>query len=362
MIQYPEIECFRLNISKGENKMLHNRKNYLRSIMAALMLLFSAVLAQAEEGATNTTTPNKDTTASAKGETKADNGKVASVNGVAITQERFNSAMTPYQQQIDALGEGAVTAEQLTQIKTKVLENLIGSELLYQESQKSGTKVEEKEINDTFNEQKAQFSNEAEFQDTLKQYKFSESTFKDQIKVGLTIQNFINKKFTVSDEEAKKFYDDNPAEFQEAAQARVSHIMIMVDSAADQAKKDEAKKQMEVVLQRLKAGEDFAALAKEVSQDTYSKDNGGDLDYFSKGQMVQAFEDAAFALKPGEISNVVETEYGYHIIKLTDKKDATTKNYEDSKESIINYLKNSKVTKYVTELRNKATVEIYLVL
>jgi peptidyl-prolyl cis-trans isomerase C len=295
-------------------------------------------------------------------------GKVASVNGVTITQTRFDSAMAPYQQQIATMGEGAVTAEQLTQIKTKVLENLIGTELLYQESVKSGVKVEENEIDAMFAEQKAQFASDAEFKDALKQYNFSDSAFKDQIKVGLTIQHFIDKKFTettnISDEEVKKYYDENPSYFQEPEQVRASHIMIMVDSSADQAKKDEAKKKIEQILQRVKAGADFASLAKEASEDTYTKDNGGDLDYFYKGQMVQAFEDAAFSLKPGEISNVVETEYGYHVIKVTDKKAAKTITLDESKEEIRSGLKsnkvNSEVSNYVTDLRSKAAVEIYL--
>ena len=344
-------------------------------------MLFSAVLSLAGEDTTSTTKSNKETTtsnksaatsnqnattsnnsaaSSNKGATTANKGKIASVNGVSISQQQFDTAMIPYEQQIAAMGQGAVTDDQLIQIKTKVLENLISTELLYQESQKNGIKVEEKEINATYDAQKAQFSSEEEFQKVLKEYKFSDSFYRDQIKRGLYIQNFINKQFPVSDEESKKFYNDNPDEFKQAAQARASHIMMIVDSSTDQAKKDEAKKKMEDVLKRLKAGEDFAALAKEVSQDTYTKDNGGDLDYFSKGQMVQAFEDAAFALKPGEISNIVETSYGYHIIKLTDKKDETTISYNDSKENIMSYLQNNKVNKYVTDLRSKAKVETFL--
>jgi len=348
--------------------MQYNLRSLLPATLSSLILLFSAVLAPAGEGATNTATSNKDTAASTKSAANANIGKVASVNGVTITQTRFDSAMTPYQQQIATMGEGAVTDEQITQIKTKVLENLIGTELLYQESVKSGVKVEEKEIDATFAEQKAQFSTEAEFKEALKQYNFSDSAFKDQIKVGLTIQNFIDNKFTqkttISDEEVKKYYDENPSSFQEPEQVRASHIMVMVDSSADQAKKDEAKKKIDQVLQRVKAGADFATLAKEVSEDTYTKDNGGDLDYFYKGQMVQAFEDAAFSLKPGEISNVVETEYGFHIIKVTDKKAAKTITLDESKEDIRTGLKsnkiNSDVSKYVTDLRSKANVEIYL--
>jgi len=335
---------------------------------------------QAEESTTtkkSTTTNINDTTnnsaaidksATTNKSTTTNKGKVALVNGATISQEQFDRAMTPYQQQIAAMGEGAVTDEQLIDLKKKVLEKLIGNELLYRESQKDGIAIEDKEISETFESQKAQFKTAAEFQEALKQLNYSEAAFRDQIKIGLSIQGYIEKKFaqntTISDEEAKKYYDDNPDYFKQTAQVKASHIMIMVDSNADQAKKDEAKKKLEKIMKRLKAGEDFAALAKEVSEDANSKDNGGDLDYFSKGQMVQAFEDAAFALKKGEISDIVETEYGYHIIKLTDKIDAKTISYEEAKNDILDGLKtnkvNSDVNKYVTELRSKAVVEIFL--
>jgi len=347
--------------------MQYNLRRLFPAILSCLILLYSVGLSQAGEGA-SAAVSDKDNAVSARDAANTNTGRVASVNGVTISQAKFDSAMSPYQQQISAMGEGAVTAEQLTQLKTKVLENLIGTELLYQESLKSGIKVDEKEIDTAFDGQKALFSSEEEFKEALKMYNYSDSAFKDQIKIGLTVQHFIDKKFTqnttISDEEIKKYYDENPSYFQEPEKVRASHIMVMVESSADQAKKDEAKKKIEQILQRAKAGADFAALAKEVSEDTYTKDSGGDLDYFYQGQMVQSFEDAAFAMKPGEISNVVETEYGYHIIKVTDKKAATTITLDESKEEIRTGLKSNKVnddvSNYVADLRAKAAVEIYL--
>jgi peptidyl-prolyl cis-trans isomerase C len=295
-------------------------------------------------------------------------GKVASVNGTAISQEQFDRAWAPYKQQIDAQPKGTVSNEQLTQVKTRVLDTLIATELLTQESQKSGVAVNETEVNKAYDEQKAQFKTDAEFQAALKQYNFTEAGFKKQIKQQIGIQQFIVKKFaqntTISDEEVKKYYDDNPDKFKQDAQVKVSHIMIMISSDADQAKKDEAKKKIGEALKRVKAGEDFAVVAKEVSEDTGSKDGGGDLDYLSKGQTPQAFEDAAFALKQGEISDIVETPNGFHIIKVTDKKDAKTITYDESKEEVRSALKsnkiNSDINKYLAELKKTAKIETFL--
>jgi peptidyl-prolyl cis-trans isomerase C len=342
----------------------------LRSCLFAIIVsvICCGTLTQAEESTTknkNTTTTTSITTPKS---TTSNKGKVASVNGTVISQEQFDRALA-YQQQVAAMKGMTITDEQMSELKKEVLESLISTELLYQDSQKSGIKVEEKEINEAYaaQKQKAQFKTDAEFQAALKQSKTSETAYRAQLKQGLALDRFIKNKFTdkitVSDLEAKKYYDDNPTYFQQPAKVRASHIMMMVDSKADQSKKDEAKKKIEQVMKRLKAGEDFATLAKQVSEDPYTKKNGGDLNYFSKGQMLQPIETQAFTLKKGEISDIVKTDYGYHIIKVTDKMDAKTISYEEAKKDIINGLKNNKVNssviKYITELKSKATIQTY---
>jgi peptidyl-prolyl cis-trans isomerase C len=345
--------------------------NCLSIIILSFIVICWGTLIQAAENSTtpvnktktnNTTAPAS--TAAVKSAT-ATPGKVASVNGTPISQELFDRTLA-YQQQIAAMKGVTITNEQMSELKYEVLEGLISNELLYQESQKRGIKVEEKEINEAYEtqKQKAQFKTDAEFQEALNKTKQTLSSYKAQLKQGLTLDHFIKTKFTdnatVSDSEAKKYYDDYPDYFKQPAQVKVSHIMIKVASNAVQANKDEAKTKMDQIMKRLKAGEDFATVARDVSEDTGSKANGGDLDYISKGQTPKSFEDAAFALKKGEISDIVKTDTGYHIIKLTDKKDAKTISYEEAKNDIITSLKNSKVnnsvSKYITELKNKATI------
>jgi len=320
--------------------------------------------APASTTTTKSATAPASTTATKSGTTST-GGKVATVNGTAISQEQFDSALS-YQREIAGMQGVTITAEQLPELKYELIEGLIGTELLYQESQKSGIKVEEKEINEAYeaNKQKANFKTDAEFQEALKQSNKSIASYRAEIKQGLAIDHFVKTKFTdktvISDSEAKKYYDDNPGYFRQPAQVRVSHIMISAPSTADQSKKDDAKKKIEDVMKRVKSGEDFSALAGEVSEDASSRNNGGDLGYISKGQAPQSFEDAAFALKKGDTSDIVKTDAGYHVIKVTDKTDARTVSYEEAKKDIVENLKtskvNSNVNKYIKELKIKSTI------
>ncbi len=137
--------------------------------------------------------------------------------------------------------------------------------------------------------------------------------------------------------EAKKFYDENPAYFEKPEQVRASHILIKSDSGAGDEAKAATKAKAEEVLAKAKAGEDFAALAKEYSEDPGSKDNGGEYT-FPRGKMVKPFEDTAFALEVGAISDLVETQFGYHIIKLSEKMKAEKEPFEEAQPKIISFL------------------------
>jgi peptidyl-prolyl cis-trans isomerase C len=183
----------------------------------------------------------------------------------------------------------------------------------------------------------------------------------------LAIQQFIDahiaQKATVSDQEIKTFYESRPALFKQPEQVRASHILIKVEPQADESHKTAARKKIQKIQQRLQKGEDLAALAQEFSQ-CPSSAKGGDLGYFRRGQMVKPFEEAAFALKPGEVSDVVETKFGYHLIKVIEKKSETTIAFEDIKDRLEQYLKQEKVQKevslYAQKLKEKAKVERFL--
>jgi len=291
---------------------------------------------------------------------------VAIVNGAAITQDVFDGELARIKGNIAAAGK-SLDDSQLPLVIEQVMENIIGSELLYQESRKSGIEINETQINEEWEKVKKQFSSEAELQNTLNQMNISEDIVKNHIEHGLAIQQFINENFnqkiSVSDTEAKAYYDTNPDTFKQPPQVKASHILIKFDSNANESQKKASREEIRKIQDRVKKGEDFAALAREFSQ-CPSSSEGGDLGYFSSGQMVKPFEEAAFALNPGDVSDIVETQYGYHLIKVTDKKDESILEFDNVKSQLQAALKRSKVNEnlghYVAQLREEANVEILM--
>jgi peptidyl-prolyl cis-trans isomerase D len=158
---------------------------------------------------------------------------------------------------------------------------------------------------------------------------------KRKVKYALVDMQAIRNRTQVSAEDIQRSYEDNKQQYSTPEQVRASHILLKTEGKDDAA----VKKQAEELLAKVKSGADFAKLATEFSQDDASKIKGGDLDFFGKGQMVPEFDKAAFSMKPGEISDLVKTQYGYHIIKVTDKKDATTKSIDEVRAQIEDQIK-----------------------
>ncbi len=167
-------------------------------------------------------------------------------------------------------------------------------------------------------------------------------------------------KVNVSEDDAKKYYDQNQKQFLNPEQVRASHILVSAKKTDPNETKAKARAKIEALLAKIKAGADFAELARTDSNDIGSAKNGGDLDFFSKGEMVEAFDKVAFELKPGQTSDIVETEYGYHIIKVTDRKDAETVTFDKAKDQLIEGLTQQKESslaqEYVQSLKEKAKI------
>ncbi len=143
------------------------------------------------------------------------------------------------------------------------------------------------------------------------------------------------KKSQVSEEQINKYYQDNLLQYTQPERRQASHILFTYPTDADTEAKEIVKAEAIVVLEQIKQGSDFSAMAKEFSKDPGSAENGGDLGFFGRGEMVPAFEDSAFSLKPGDISELVESSFGYHIIKLASIEGGESKPLEEVKDKII---------------------------
>ena len=193
---------------------------------------------------------------------------------------------------------------------------------------------------------KKYFDSEEKFNEFLKEQSMDLEYFKQSVKKELTLNKLTEKlteKVAVTDEEVKVYYDTHQNEF---ISVKASHILL------------DTKEEAEKMLQRVKAGENFNELAKQNSKDPSAKENGGDLGYFRHGDMVEPFEKAAFALKPGEISEIVQTDFGFHIIKVEDSK---LDKFEDVKEqlkgSMLNDKKSGEYEKLLEEMRKNEKIE-----
>ena len=293
-------------------------------------------------------------------------GKVAVINDAVITQEAFEQEMTPVLKQMEMQGQKP-DETQVEEIRKKVLDNMINREVLYQASRKKGFTADDKAVEEKLASFKQQFPNEAQFKEALSKMNLSEKVIKKQIREQLSIQQLVDQEvvpsITVSEADAKAYYEANPQFFKQPEQVKARHILIKVAPDADEAKKAEARKKLETVQKKLKEGGDFAELAKEYSEGP-SSTKGGDLGSFGRGQMVKPFEEVAFAMEEGTVSDIVETRFGYHLIKVEEKKPESTVSFADGKERIEQMLKRQKVSEavneYIESLKKDAEIEVYL--
>jgi len=290
---------------------------------------------------------------------------VARVNNIPITAADLQKAFAAYK---NSPQSPPIAADKERDAQLFVLNQLIAGELMYQIASKSEPKDLEALVEENIsNLKKTRFKDAEEFQKALKDQGMTEKELRGLIRRNVVIDAYIEKmiipKQTVSEVEIKTFYEKNPEAFTQPEQLRVSHILVTLDPKATVDEKQKARTKIEDLLKQARAGADFAKLAQDNSSCPSSK-QGGDLGYFGKGQMVKPFEDAAFALKPGEISGVVETQFGYHIIKAVEKKAPSKVALEDVKPKIEESLKRRKVGEAVNntleEARKKAKIELFL--
>jgi peptidyl-prolyl cis-trans isomerase C len=289
---------------------------------------------------------------------------VAKVNGEDIRKTELEMAVKTLEER----AQQAVPAEQRDTVYRQVLDRIVGFKLLVQEAKSRKLVAPPWEVDSQIDSVKKQFQSDDQFQQMLKSRGITLEQLRtetaDSVTVNKMLQAEVEPKLTVTEPEVKKFFDENKPRFRQEDSVHVSHILIRADEKADAATKAKAKAQAEDILKQLKNGTAFADLAKKFSQDPGSAPNGGDLSFFSKGQMVPAFENAAFALQPGQTSAVVQSPFGYHIIKSIETKPGRDLPYEEVRAQIGDYLKqqlrDKKSQEFVESLKAKAKVQILI--
>jgi peptidyl-prolyl cis-trans isomerase C len=295
--------------------------------------------------------------------TKAPAGQIALVNNTAVMRQDLDREMKLVAMKLTRQGK-PVDVEQLKPFEGKIRETLINRLLLLQQSHALGITVKDNLVTKALDEFKAVFQNEKDYQQALKNMGYTEEALKSQIKDGLAIKTLLDKevirKIVVSDQQVRSFYDDHPDLFRRPEQVKASHILIQVPENADDAKKAAAMAKIKALKERIDKGENFATLAMQYS-DGPSKTKGGDLGFFTRDQMVKPFADAAFALQPGQVSDVVTTRFGYHLIRVTDRKAAHTMAFNDVKDAISKRLhqqqEGKEISAYLEKLKEHAEIK-----
>lgn len=228
---------------------------------------------------------------------------VATVDGTEIEQDAL------YEQMVKTSGAEA-------------LDIMISNEIIRQEAEKADIEITQEELDAELAEYEEQYGGAEGLAAALEGSGLTKEDLEEEMKNFLRIEKLIGPEIEITDEAIETYFKENKEALGQSATVEASHILT------------ETKEQAEEVAQKLADGEDFAELAAEYSVDTANAENGGELGSFGKGEMAPEFEEAAFAMKPGEVSDPVQTDFGYHIIKVTDKTEASEATLEDSKEQI----------------------------
>jgi peptidyl-prolyl cis-trans isomerase C len=295
------------------------------------------------------------------------------VNGFDITEEDLEKEIKPRLEQMVARNKQLppFLIEQLkARMRAEALERMIVERLIDEKVKDAQIVVTEEDVNDFIKTMAA--SENLSVADMKALIEASGQNFEQwkqrmQFEKRLAYQKLFESKFddkvNITEEDAREYYLENQQDFEIPEQVRASHILIMPDTSDPNVDPDEAKAaakaKAEALLKQIRSGADFAELAK-ANSDCPSASRGGDLGFFARGRMVPAFEQAAFAMKVGQVSDVVETKFGYHIIKVTDRKEAGTKTFEEVKDALMAMLRAKKqaelAEQYIESLKAEADI------
>ncbi|MFN4219074.1 MAG: peptidylprolyl isomerase [Candidatus Bipolaricaulia bacterium] len=287
---------------------------------------------------------------------------------------QYQRAYAQYGQDFSKFLEGPGGIEYRLELQSRVIDDLLRKRLIAQEIERRGIVIPKTDIDD---------QTEIAFERILKQNNLTEEQARQILeKQGRTLEGFkkelrqavelnmqterlresVAGPIEPTDQELSAYLEEHREEYDTPEEVHARHILIRVPENASEAEIAQAKKQIEDIKKELENGADFAELAKKYSQDSGSAQNGGDLGFFSHGQMVQEFEDAAFALEPGQVSDPVRTQFGFHLIKVEEKKPAEHPELAQIRERVLkDYTeaeRDRRFTAFYNDLKARARVFI----
>ena len=290
-------------------------------------------------------------------------GDAVRVNGVGISNERVDRAVSEYLARKGRNAQGIRHPDAYRQYRREAIEELVDEELLWQEAVRLGLVARPREVDAAVAEARSRTPDPGEFERRLARSGLDEATFPEFVRRQLTVRALVEgriwKGLRVTDREVKEYWATHPEEFQAREEVRARHVLVPVDLTAPAADRDRARAEAESIRTALLAGADFAATARERSGDG-SAAQGGDLGWFARGKMVPEFEGAAFALPEGQLSPVVETAFGFHVIRVEGRRGGGTVPLAEARDALREKLlaarRKAAIEETLARLRDKARI------
>ena len=290
---------------------------------------------------------------------------VAQVNGVDISGDTISRELKKAVQQYKKRGM-PLNASQEKSAAKKLIDDEIGRTLLVLKAKDSGINITKDMLEKRLKEVQANFRSDAVFEHKLADRGMTLDQYRAELETDLYMDQIIKKeiepKIKIPENETRDYYEKNKNKFESQEKVRASIILLKFNPKEGKAGEQKALKKFESILDQVRNGADFSAMAKKFSQDSLAS-KGGDLGFFARKQMLPAFSQRAFKMKAGEVSDIFRTGHGFHILKVTDKKPAEASPFEAEKEKIKNFLIQKKVSQatrdYIEVLKKQAKIKTY---
>jgi len=299
---------------------------------------------------------------------------VATVNNIKIKQSEVDAYINFLKKQNPdiLLPENK---EDLKALEATIIDSLIVTRLLEKYADENNITISKEEVEERFNQIVETYPSIDDFENELEQKGITRELLKKELRDQILREKIfieVTKDVSVSSEEIRKYYDENRETlFKVPEKIRVSHILVKFsdesdkeEDTSDKVSREDALNKIKYIQEQLNNGEEFENLAEKYSDDKLSSENGGDIGYVSKGQLIEELEEVAFSLKVGEVSDIVETPYGFHILKVTDSQQEYIKDFEEVKDSVESYLENinkkEKWSNFIYNLMEEADIKYYI--